>query len=86
MAKPESKEKTFVVGILHQHGGELATTLGKLDAIDAGEALQRAEFWLAQKRLKHKCKSYGDNCSVDVREAYTGLKSTVLACSAEEIN
>lgn len=80
-----ANEKTFVVGILHQHGSELGTTLGKLEAKSADDALKKAEFWLARKRREHRCKSDGNSCYVDVREAYTGLKSTMLACSAEEI-
>ncbi len=78
-------QKTFVIGILHQHGGELSTDLGRLEADTAKEALQKAELWIARKKKKQLCKSRGNQCEVDVREAYTGLKSTMLAASAEDI-
>ena len=80
-----SSKKEFVVIIMHQHGKELATTIGKIEASDKDEALQKSELWVARKRREHKCKSFGNDCYVDVREAYTGLTSTMLACSAEEI-
>jgi len=81
-----SSTKEFIVAILHEHGSEFATTIGKIEASDEDEALQKSELWLAGKRRDHKCKSFGDNCNVYVRKAYTGLNSTMLACSAEEIN
>ena len=78
-------EKVFVISIPHQHGSELGTSMGKLNANNIDEALNKAELWIARKKREQKCKSYGNHCSVDIREAYTGLKSTVLACSAEDI-
>ena len=78
-------EEEFVVTIVHEHGSDLATTIGKIKAVSEDDALQKSELWIARKGRKHKCKSYGNNCYVDVRKAYTGLKSTMLACSAEEI-
>jgi len=81
-----SSTKEFIVAILHEHGSEFGTTIGKIKASDKDEALQKSELWVARKRRDHKCKSFGNNCSVYVRQAYTGQNSTMLACSAEDIN
>lgn len=82
----EKKTKTFVIGILHRHGNEIDSTLGKLEAEGVEDALMKSEFWVAKKRIGFGCGKPGNRCTVDIREGYTGLKSTFLACSAEEIS
>ena len=83
MTDPE--KKTYIVGILHQHGDEFSATVGKIDALDSDEALHLSELWLAKKKRDHGCKNHGNRCQAAVQEAYTGLKSTVLTIGVEEI-
>lgn len=80
-----SKLKTFVVGILHQHDSELGTTIGKLEAADVNDAMNRSELWIARKKKEFNCGIYGNVCEAHALEAFRGFKSTVLTIGAEEI-
>lgn len=84
--KTTSKAKTtFLVWILHQHGDCFGTTTGKLEAEDAEDALRKSELWIARKRSEHKCKDYGNQCAVGIREAYVSRSAAMAAYGAEEI-
>lgn len=82
-----SESKEYLVTILHQHPGvDLFASVGKLDATDPEDAFTRSEFWRAKKHREQGCNLAGRYCVEDVRKAYTGLKSTTLALSAEDID
>ena len=77
----------YIVSIMHQHPSEdMSVSVGMIKAVDHEDAYRRSEFWRGKKRKEGGCNLAGRECIEDVREAYTGLKSTMLACSAEEID
>ncbi len=82
----KTKLKTFIIGIVHTHAGMHSATVGKIDAENASIAQRRAEFWIGKKKTEHGCRKPGNNCYVEVREAYTSPATTALAASAEEIS
>ena len=82
-----SKLSEYVVSIMHRHPGEdMSVSLGKIEATDHEDAFSRSEFWRGKKFQELGCNLTGRECTLDVREAYTSLKSTMMACSAEEID
>lgn len=81
--------KYFMVGIHHLHDGEYGTTVGKIMARDAEDALARADAWLKRKRQECRCDEYDDGraeCTVSVRDtSKLGLKTMMLMICAERI-
>lgn len=73
--------QTFLIGIAHNHGGELSTTPGYLEAENAEDAQERALFWIQRKTKEHNCK---DICALHVR-SLIGPNALALLASAEEI-
>lgn len=88
MPNANMKEK-LIIGILHNHGGELSSTIGviEVDSVEREDKVAEGhiEFWLAAKKWKHGCMRHGHRCSVDVRPATAGLKTMMLLASAEPI-
>ena len=77
---------TFVVGIFHNHNGELTGVhLGKLQAKDENDATKKSETWVKNKKTKHSCENDQNDCTVTIRKPTTGNKGFQLLFSAEEI-
>lgn len=79
-------KKLFVVVIIHQHGNDFSSTVGKIRARDLEDVERRSEMWLARKRKEHRCKELGNACYAYIDEPNRSLKTVGIDGGAEEID
>ncbi len=76
----------FVVVILHKHGSDFGSTIGKIMANNAEDAMARSEMWITRKNAEHECREYGNNCSAYVDIPNRSLRTCGIDLGAEEID
>ncbi len=76
---------TFIIGIQHDHDGDLGVTIGEVEATDETDAFLQSASWVNDKKDELSCSSYGDNCEVQIRKLVPSFKSMVLLTQAEKI-